>query len=403
VRDGDVEHNRVRGAASIETLPVYETWPMNTATRDPVAGSNDPHTAGIRSAQVVVPCADLPATLDQLTQLGFVVDLVMPADAPTMAIVSGHEVTLRLEQTSGVDRGPPINLRLACGGDPPRAATTQDGAIRFEFVPANAAIEIPPLQPRFVLTRAAGEHSWHVGRAGMQYRDLIPGRLGGRFVASHIRIPSGGPVPDYVHYHRIRFQMIYCRTGSARLVYEDQGDPFVFSAGDCVLQPPEIRHRVLEASAGFEVIEVGCPAVHETYADRRLALPTGRTLPDRLYGSQHFVRHVAAEATWRPWHADTRESAFEARDTGISTATGGLAGVRVVRSKQQGAATQVLRHDGEFLLFFVLRGCLDLASVALGQHALADADACVIPAAADFRITARSDLELLEVALPGQS
>jgi uncharacterized protein YjlB len=38
-----------------------------------------------------------------------------------------------------------------------------------------------------------------------------------------------------------------------------QGDPFCFHAGDCVLQPPEIRHRVLETSAAFEVVEIGCP------------------------------------------------------------------------------------------------------------------------------------------------
>ena len=30
----------------------------------------------------------------------------------------------------------------------------------------------------------------------MHYRDLIPSRLGGSIIASHIRIPDGGPVPD---------------------------------------------------------------------------------------------------------------------------------------------------------------------------------------------------------------
>ena len=40
-----------------------------------------------------------------------------------------------------------------------------------------------------------------------------PDRLGGRFIASHIRIEQGGPVPDYVHFHKIRFQMIYMTRG----------------------------------------------------------------------------------------------------------------------------------------------------------------------------------------------
>ena len=38
----------------------------------------------------------------------------------------------------------------------------------------------------------------------MLYRDLIPDRLGGSaIVASHIRIPEGGPVGDSVHYHKV--------------------------------------------------------------------------------------------------------------------------------------------------------------------------------------------------------
>src|SRR6185436_13024852 len=108
---------------------------------------------------------------------------------------------------------------------------------------------------------------WTRGRAGMRYRDLIPGRQGGRFIASHIAIPEGGPVADYVHHHFVRVQLIYCHRGWVRVVYEDQGAPFMLEAGDCVLQPPGIRHRVLESSVGLEVIEIGSPAVHETFAD----------------------------------------------------------------------------------------------------------------------------------------
>ena len=90
----------------------------------------------------------------------------------------------------------------------------------------------------------------------MRYRDLVPDRQGGRFIASHIRIDAAGEVPDYVHYHRVHFQFLYCRRGRVRVVYEDQGPPFDFVAGDCILQPPGIRHRVLECSAGLEVVEV---------------------------------------------------------------------------------------------------------------------------------------------------
>ena len=61
----------------------------------------------------------------------------------------------------------------------------------------------------------------------MGYRDLLPDRWGGAFVASHIRISGGGDVGDVVHFHRIRFQMIHCARGWVDLVYEDQGEPFL--------------------------------------------------------------------------------------------------------------------------------------------------------------------------------
>jgi mannose-6-phosphate isomerase-like protein (cupin superfamily) len=361
----------------------------------------------IRTAQVVVRCRDLPATLEGLTALGFAIDLVMPADAPTRATVSGYGVTLSLEQAGdrepAADSNDPVTLRLLCHNEIPcDAGVTRDiDGLRIEFAPASPAIELPEPRTQFVLTHA-GDQPWHVGRAGMLYRDLIPGRLGGRFIASHIRIEHAGEVPDYVHYHRIRFQAIYCRSGRARLVYEDQGEPFLFSAGDCVLQPPEIRHRVLEASAGFEVIEIGCPAVHETHADRRLALPTGRTLPERRYGAQRFVRHIASVASWAPWR-EAQAPGFEVRDTGISVATERLASVRVVRSTQAGASTATLSHAGEFLFYFVLHGELALHSQALGEHELSAMDACVIPAGADFGLTVSDRFELLEVALPAHN
>ena len=60
----------------------------------------------------------------------------------------------------------------------------------------------------------------------MQHRNLIHGRLGGRLIASHIRIPNGGRVADYVHHHHVRIQMINCYKGWVRVVYEDQGEPF---------------------------------------------------------------------------------------------------------------------------------------------------------------------------------
>jgi mannose-6-phosphate isomerase-like protein (cupin superfamily) len=357
--------------------------------------------AYIRAAQIRLACPDLDASLRFYTEkLGFRVELVMPADGPSLAVVSGHGLTLRLE--AGEPSPAPAVLHLLCDmktlpANMARELTAPEGT-RVSLAEANPPVELPPMHQEFVLVRLGdGDSGWGLGRAGMAYRDLIPGRLGGRFVASQIRIRDGGPVPDWVHFHRIRFQMIYCLKGWARLVYEDQGEPFLLNEGDCVLQPPEIRHRVLESSAGLEVIEIGSPAVHETFADHALDLPNAAHRPDRRFAGQRFARHIAASAVWSPWRLD----AYEARDTGIAAATDGLASVRVVRpvAGRHGSGP-VTVHQGEFLFFFVLNGALGLESSVFGSHRLASGDCCVIPAGAAYALTSEPGLEMLEVMLP---
>src|SRR5262245_20088405 len=115
------------------------------------------------------------AIAHHVDKLGFRLDMIMPADAPRTAIVSRNGEALRLVAT---ERG----VQIEPAGAPP-------------------PLVMPEGDQRFLITRAATATAWGAGRAGMQYRDLIPGRLGGRYIASHIRITDGGPVDDYVHHH----------------------------------------------------------------------------------------------------------------------------------------------------------------------------------------------------------
>lgn len=360
-----------------------------------------PAAETMEAAEVVLPCMDFDGSLDFFREkLGFKIETIYPADRPTTAIVFGHGVRLRLERGSDLA---PVTLRLT-SNDPAFATqidmTAPNGA-RIIVAPKDKGYVLPPVDQTFVFQPIGDTPDWGAGRAGMLYRDLIPNRQGGRFIASHIKIPSGGPVPDYVHFHKVRFQMIYCKAGWVRLAYEDQGDPFVMKAGDCVLQPPEIRHRVLECSDGLEVVEIGCPAEHPTMVDHAMTLPTGKMEPDRDFGGQFFVRHDADKVDWHPWRFD----GFSYRDLGIEAATHGLARVRVAKAAAAAkAGSETSSHQGEFLFLFTLSGHGALRVEGEGEFDLTPGDSAVIPAGTAFALDSAADgLELLEVGISAEA
>ena len=276
----------------------------------------------------VIRCTDLDAELERQRARGFRLDTIYPADAPAVMLLS-----------RGDER-----VKLVCGDEPAATST---------------------LVPELVVSRAV---DWHVGRAGMLYRDLIPNRLGGRLIASNIGIRDAGPVADYVHHHAIAFQVIYCVRGSVWLVYEDQGEPFELREGACVVQPPGIRHRVLSASAGLEVLELASPAVHATHVEHELELPNGTR--EREYAGQRF------------WHGGVE---------GVARATADQAALRVGR--QLGSRT----HD-QLLFGFVLSGTITLRYK--GSHRLATGDAFVVPPQTTFALTDPSGtVSLLEASI----
>ena len=298
--------------------------------------------------------ADFNRALELLRGLGMRLDLIYPADHPHTAILHHDGLELRLTSSAGAPR---------------------------------PSADLPDFRPEFVLTREGKDA--REGRAGMRYRDLIPGRLGGRYIASHILIPDGGPVDDWVHFHRVAVQLICVRKGWVRVVYEDQGEPVVMAAGDMVVQPPGIRHRVLEGSPGLEVIEITCPALHETFADHALALPNGAGDPARIFDGQHFLHHVAATSPWVSWHG------AEVQPTRVRGATG-LLDARILRP---GASPIVAipPHDGELVFGFVLEGSMRLR---FGDgYSLGSGDAFVIPPGQGWDISRTSgDFRLLHVS-----
>lgn len=196
----------------------------------------------------IIHCSNIDDAITEYSKLGYRLDMIMPADSPREVQLSKNEEVVRL-------------------------------------VLSRESIKTPP--------EGGTQDEWTMGRAGMMYRDLLADRNGGTMAVSHIRLTEGGPVPDYVHYHKIDFQMIRCIAGRIKVVYEDQGEPFWLEPGDWVIQPPEIRHRVLECEAGSEVIEISMPAEHETWVDHETTLPTSEYRPERDFGGQRFVRTLA--------------------------------------------------------------------------------------------------------------
>jgi catechol 2,3-dioxygenase-like lactoylglutathione lyase family enzyme len=359
----------------------------------------------VQSAEVGLPSTDLAADLAfYVDRLGFRLETIFPADRPAIALLSGYGLRLRLATDANSSHragSVPAVLRLLCSF-PESVANGEmvliaPNGVRIELVEAHPRPVPPVWNPEFIVHRLGDEASWGIGRAGMHYRDLIPGRLGGHMIASHIRIRDAGPVLDQVHYHTIGFQLIFCHHGWVRLVYEDQGPPFILRAGDCVIQPPQIRHRVLESSANLHVVEIGVPAEHLTTMDHELGLPSLRLQPERRWNGQRFCHSELETLPWRRW----RLPGFEARDTGIGAATGGMAGVHVARPVA-GVQAVATRHSADLLFTFVLSGTVMLHGDGQLPQRLAEADAYVVPPgmATELR-DCSADLSLLEVSLPG--
>jgi quercetin dioxygenase-like cupin family protein len=355
-----------------------------------------PETRIETRAELRLPTQELRDDLPFYTKtLKMRLDMIYPADNPEVAVLSGHGLRLRIEKGA---KEAPGTIRILtddpdgfAGGK--RELVAPNGT-RVEIDELNPPLVLPKTEHAFVVRRLADQAPWVIGRAGMEYRDLIPSRLGGAMIASHIRVPDG-PVPDMVHFHKVGFQLIFCVAGWVDVLYEDQGDVRRIHAGDCFIQPPGIRHKVLH-SEGVQVVEIGVPAEHVTEIDHEMTLPTPHFRPDREWDGQRFVHDIGKEGTFRPF----RIPGFEARDTSINANTRGVASVMVARPTGQPAPWTV--HDGDILFSFVMTGGMTLEGEGKDPYRLSPGDAFVIPPGMATRYShTTADLELLEVTLPG--
>jgi quercetin dioxygenase-like cupin family protein len=86
---------------------------------------------------------------------------------------------------------------------------------------------------------------------------------GGKVGAHVIRAKPGqhGDAPR--HTHALEFQFVYVLKGWAIFDYEGYGQHKLV-AGSTVYQPPGIKHKEIDHSEDFEVLEITMPADFET-------------------------------------------------------------------------------------------------------------------------------------------
>ena len=103
-------------------------------------------------------------------------------------------------------------------------------------------------------------------RTYAQYRDLgIKDATHGMVVAHVIRLqgPCDPKVVSKEHLHETQFQMIYVLKGTMTSWFEGQGT-HTMRAGDAWLQPPRIKHKVLDYTDDCEVLEIVMPGDFKT-------------------------------------------------------------------------------------------------------------------------------------------
>jgi mannose-6-phosphate isomerase-like protein (cupin superfamily) len=118
----------------------------------------------------------------------------------------------------------------------------------------------------FVHNRAV-DAKWAPGlREIFDYRDLgIKDGTKGDYVAHLIR-HNGKKAKDKVqewHVHECTFQFVLVLNGSATFEYEGEGVK-TLRKGDCIHQTPGIKHRELDCSEDYEVLEIVAPADFKT-------------------------------------------------------------------------------------------------------------------------------------------
>jgi hypothetical protein len=111
------------------------------------------------------------------------------------------------------------------------------------------------------------EDDFEIGlRTYAKYRDLGMAKATSGMVQAHVIrfVPPCRPEEvSKLHYHDVEFQMVYVLKGWIKTELDGQG-AHVMRPGSAWIQPPKIKHKVLDYSDDAEVLEIVLPANFET-------------------------------------------------------------------------------------------------------------------------------------------
>jgi hypothetical protein len=102
-------------------------------------------------------------------------------------------------------------------------------------------------------------------RAYALYRDLGIGKATGGLAQAHV-IRLLGRCTDEVrkrHIHDVELQLVYVLKGWIKNEFDGHGEQLM-RQGTCWLQPPNIKHTVLDYSEDCEMLEIIVPAAFKT-------------------------------------------------------------------------------------------------------------------------------------------
>jgi hypothetical protein len=128
------------------------------------------------------------------------------------------------------------------------------------------AAKAPPRKQTFVASHHSPD-AFEIGlRRYAQYRDLGIAAATNGLARAHVikMVPPCDPAEvSKRHYHDVEFQMVYVLKGWIKGEYDGAGI-VTMREGSCWLQPPKIKHAVLDYSDDCELLEIILPADFDT-------------------------------------------------------------------------------------------------------------------------------------------